>query len=57
MDYENNIFSLVFIDFLKKLLEKDIDKRININEALNHDWIKGANILFYHKSFFIFNFV
>ena len=48
-DNKNNIFSLVFIDFLKKLLEKDIDKRININEALNHDWIKGANILFEEK--------
>ena len=42
-------FFPVFIDFLKKLLEKDIDKRININEALNHDWIKGANILFEEK--------
>ena len=49
LDYEDNIFSLVFIDFLKKLLEKDIDKRINIDEALNHDWIKGANILFEEK--------
>ena len=49
LDYEDNIFSLVFIDFLKKLLEKDIDKRINIDEALNHVWIKGANILFEEK--------
>ena len=23
--------------------------KININEALNHDWIKGANILFEEK--------
>ena len=42
-------FSLALIDFLKKLLEKDISKRININEAINHDWIKGANILFEEK--------
>ena len=48
-DNTDNNFSLVFIDFLRKLLEKDIDKRININEALNHDWIKGAIILFEEK--------
>ena len=38
-------FSPYFIDFLKKILEKDINKRININEALGHYWIKGADIL------------
>ena len=48
-DNRRNKFSIVFIDFLKKLLEKEIDKRININEALNHDWIKGANILIEEK--------
>ena len=47
-DNKDNI-SLIFIDFLKRLLEKDIEKRININEALNHDWIKGANFLFEEK--------
>ena len=30
---------------MKKILEKDINKRININEALEHYWIKGADIL------------
>ena len=38
-------FSNHFIDFLKKLLETDINKRININEALNHYWVQGAIIL------------
>lgn len=42
-------YSSYFIDFLNKLLEKDINKRININEALNHYWIKGSNILFDEK--------
>ena len=46
---EYNSFSLHFIDFLKRLLEKDINKRINIYEALNHYWIKGGNILFNEK--------
>ena len=48
----NNIFNYYsphFIDFIKKLLEKDINKRININEALNDYWIKGAEILFNEK--------
>lgn len=43
---EKNDFSLYFIDFLKKLLSNDINKRININDAMNHYWIKGADILF-----------
>ena len=42
-------FSKYFIDFLNGLLEKDIKKRININEALNHPWIKGAEILLEEK--------
>lgn len=46
---EDNYYSHHFIDFLKRLLEKDINKRININEALNHYWIKGAKILFDEK--------
>ena len=46
---ENHSYSVHFIDFLKKLLERDIDKRININEALNHYWIKGGDILFNEK--------
>ena len=42
-------FSKYFIDFLNCLLQKDINKRININEALNHPWIKGAKILLEEK--------
>ena len=46
---EDNYYSSHFIEFVTKLLEKDINKRININEALNHYWVKGANILFEEK--------
>ena len=38
-------FSKHFIDFLNCLLEKDINKRINIFGAMNHYWIQGAKIL------------
>ena len=41
--------SELFKDFLKKLLEKDYTKRFNILEALNHPWIKGADIIFDEK--------
>ena len=34
---------------MRKLLEKDIDKRISIYEAANHYWIKGGNILYDEK--------
>ena len=42
---ENKYFSLCFYDFLTKILEKDINKRISIYDAQNHYWIKGAKIL------------
>ena len=42
-------YSSHFLDFISKLLEKDIDKRINIYEALNHYWIKGAKIILDEK--------
>eukprot|EP00941_MAST-03F_sp_MAST-3F-sp1_P005867 g5867.t1 len=29
-------------DFIKKLLERDVDKRLNAQEALNHAWMKKA---------------
>ena len=32
-------------DFLKGLLEKDYEKRLNIRESLEHPWIKGYQIL------------
>jgi serine/threonine protein kinase len=46
---KNFVCSSYFIDFLKNLLEKDINKRININEALDHYWIKCSNILINEK--------
>ena len=46
---EDNCYSKYFTDFLTKLLEKDINKRININQALNDYWIQGAKILFDEK--------
>lgn len=52
-------YSNSFLDFLRKLLEKDINKRISLYEAINHYWIKGADILyeekdnFYNGSYFI----
>jgi serine/threonine protein kinase len=49
IEIKDNSFSPQFIDFLKKLLEKDINNRININQALNHYWVKGAKILYEEK--------
>ena len=49
IDYENKHFSSHFLDFLSKLLEKNINKRINIYEAKDNYWIKGANILLKEK--------
>ena len=46
---ESDKYSSYFIDFINKLLEKDINKRININEALNNYWVKGAEILLEEK--------
>jgi len=63
LNNEDNSFSQYFIDFLKKLLEKDINKRISIYEAMNHYWVKGAKILidekekFYNCSSFLVNLV
>ena len=51
-DNENNCYSKYFIDFINKLLEKDINKRINLEDALNHYWIKGAQILLDEKEKF-----
>ena len=37
--------SEMFINFLKKVLEKDYKKRYNIKEALEDPWIKGWDII------------
>ena len=42
---ESNIFSRHFIDLLNGLLEKDVNKRINIFQALNSYFVQGAEIL------------
>ena len=42
---ENIIFSRHFIDLLNGLLEKDVNKRINIFQALNSYFVQGAKIL------------
>ena len=39
----------MFLNFLSKLLEKDIKKRNNIYEALYDPWVKGGEILFNEK--------
>jgi len=38
-------YSPHFLDFIRKLLEKDIEKRMKMSEALNHYWIKGGRLL------------
>lgn len=42
-------YSKYFIDFIKKLLERDINKRINIKQAMEHEFIKGAEIILQEK--------
>jgi len=42
-------YSSYFIDFISKLLESDINKRMNIYEAIQHPWIKGAKYLYDEK--------
>lgn len=42
-------FSSQFIDFISKLLQSDINKRISIYEALQHPWIKASQILLDEK--------
>ena len=50
LNEENNSnYSKYFFDFIKQLLQKDINKRINIDQALKHYWIKGAEILLDEK--------
>ena len=38
-------YSPHFLDFISKLLEKDIEKRMNMSEALDHYWINGGTKL------------
>jgi serine/threonine protein kinase len=50
---ENIKISNLCKDFLEKVLEKDYTKRFNINQALNHPWIKGSEIIFNEKEYII----
>ena len=45
----NSGYSPYFIDFLTQLLKTDINERIDIKGALNHYWIKGAQLLMDEK--------
>jgi len=38
-------YSSHFLDYLSKLLEKDIEKRMKMSEALDHYWMKGGRLL------------
>ena len=50
LEFEESFkYSPLFLDFLSKLLKKNIDERISLHEALNHPWIKGANLLMQEK--------
>ena len=44
-----NQFSKYFIDFIEKLLKKNIKERMSIFEAMNHYWVKGGKILYDEK--------
>ena len=46
MENEDNYYSSYFIDFLKQLLEKDINTKININKTFENYWVKGGQILY-----------
>ena len=45
----NSNYSKYFFDFIKQLLQVDINKRINIKQAMEHYWIKGAGLLLDEK--------
>jgi serine/threonine protein kinase len=47
--FGSNKHSLLFKNFLSGLLNKNIEERFSIEEALNHKWIKAADILFEEK--------
>ena len=42
-------YSTHFINFLNGLLEKNIEKRMDIYEAMNNYWVKGSKILMEEK--------
>lgn len=46
---DKKFVSKYFIEFLEKLLKKNIKERISIFEAVNNYWIKGGSILYDEK--------
>jgi myosin-light-chain kinase len=44
-----NQFSKYLIDFIEKLLKKNIKERMSIFEAVNHYWVKGGKLLYDEK--------
>jgi serine/threonine-protein kinase Chk1 len=50
LQFKNDFkLSSYFRDFISKLLEKDINKRMSIYEAARQPWIKGAEIIMKEK--------
>lgn len=42
-------FSSYFIDFISKLLQRDINKRMSLYEAMEHPWIKASKFIMDEK--------
>ena len=42
-------FTPYSIDFLEKLLTKNVDSRLNVDQALQHPWLRNGNILIPRK--------
>lgn len=45
----NKRYSQLFRNFISRLLHKNIKMRLSIDQAMNHPWIKGANLIFWEK--------
>lgn len=41
VDYSNTIYSVDFINFLSKILEKDYNKRLCTNQIINDPFLKN----------------
>ena len=46
---EKRKISSIYKDFLRGILEIDINKRFSVSEALSHPWIKGGKIIMDEK--------
>lgn len=36
----NNVFHVESVDLITHMLERDVDKRLNIHQVLEHPWFK-----------------